>query len=222
VGVPLTPVISHLDAAEGAEKIGQLYASMVSKLYYLFTALCISILVFGDSFIYLWMGPEFDSTVKVLFILIIPASIYLPQVLANSVLLGIGRHKPLLYVLAVEAVSKIVLSLIFVQVWGIYGVAWGTAIPQMVIYTVVYPIVFHKIINGSLTAFYMHALKMMAIATAFTLPPSLLMQAFNNISGWPGFILNVIVVGSFIGIGFWYLVLDDDQRGKVIAKVRRR
>jgi O-antigen/teichoic acid export membrane protein len=221
VGVPLTPVISHLDSSDGAAKIGPLYASMVSKLHYLFTALSVSILVFGDSFIYLWMGPEFGSTVKVLFILIIPASIYLPQVLANSVLLGIGRHKPLMYVLMVEAVGNIALSLILVQIWGIYGVAWGTAIPQIVIYTVVYPVVFHKIIKGSLSEFYMCALKMMAIATAFALPPALLMQAYNNVPGWPGFILNVFVVGAFIGIGFWYLVLDTNNRAKVMAKIRR-
>ena len=222
VGVPLTPVISHLESSDGAAKIGPLYASMVSKLYYLFTALCVSILVFGDSFIYLWMGPEFGSTVKVLFILIIPASIYLPQVLANSVLLGIGRHKPLLYVLVAEAVSKIVLSVILVQIWGIYGVAWGTAIPQIAIYTVVYPVVFHRIIKGSLSAFYKLALKMMAIAAAFSAPPALLMQAYNNIPGWSGFILNVIVVSAFIGIGFWFLVLDADNRSKIIAKISHR
>lgn len=221
IGVPLTPVVSHLDSAEGAAKIGPLYASMVSKLYYVFTAICISILVFGDSFVYLWMGPEFGSTVKVLFILIIPASIYLPQVLANSVLLGIGRHKPLMYVLAIEATGNIVLSLILVQIWGIYGVAWGTAIPQLAIYAIVYPIVFQRIIGGSLSNFYRRAVKMMAVATAFTAPPALLMQAVNHISGWLGFILNVIVVGAVIAIGFWTLVLDGQDRSKLLAKIRR-
>lgn len=221
IGEPLTPVVSHIDSAQTPAEIGTLYTSMVGKVYYVFTALCISILFFGDSFIYLWMGPRFESTVHVLFILIVPAGIYLPQVLANSVLLGIGRHKPLMYILMIEAAGNIVLSLALVQVWGIYGVAWGTAIPQAVIYVVVYPIVFNRIIGGSLSGFYKRASAMMTAAAVFTVPPALLMHAVNHIAGWPGFFLSVIVTAASIATGFWGLILDHEDRSKITARLRR-
>lgn len=220
VSIPLTPLVSHMDSSSNFDEIKILYYNITKKLYYLYGAVCISIIFWGESFIFLWMGEDFDSTVKVLYILIIPICLCLPQLPANSVLLGIGKHKLLFYILAAEAVTNIVLSIILVQKWGIYGVAWGTAIPQLIIYSFVYPWFFNKTISGNLKLFYKQLIKMSFYGVLFTLPISFLLLEFNYQFNWIGFLVNVTIISISIALGFFLVVLNKDEKIKVKNKIR--
>ncbi len=221
IGVPLVPAISHLDATSDQNEIGSLYIKITAYLYYLTSAICVGLMFFGGKFIYLWMGPDFTDTVKVLYILAIPAAIYLPQIMANSVLLGIGKHKSLFYVLAGEAVSNFVLSIILVQSLGIIGVALGTAIPQTIIYLFVYPYVFFRIINANLKKFYLTAARTAGLASLCTIPVALGLKYINSLAGWGGFFLDVGVMMLVTFIGFWFWVLDSDTRVRFQTKFKR-
>ena len=221
IGVPLVPAVSHFDATEERHRISALHLRITGYLYYLTTTVGIGLLCFGRQFIYQWMGPEFDITVTVLMILTVPACLSLPQMTANSVLLGLSKHKALFKVLLIEAVANLSLSIFLVNVIGLVGVAWGTAIPQLLIHTLVYPRVFQKIMGDDLRSFYSAAGRMIGRATLWALPAALLMRRFNPLAGWPGFFVSVIVVGVVAAAGFWFMVLDAEARGRMRAKLRR-
>lgn len=215
VSIPLTPLVSHMDSSSNFDEIKALYYNLTKKLYYIYGAICVSVIIWGEQFIFLWLGEDFSSTVKVLYILIVPICLCLPQLPAGSILLGLGRHKSLFYMLAIEAVSNIILSLIFVRIWGIYGVALGTAIPQLIIYSVVYPLIFNKIISGDLKLFYSQSLKMLFYGALFALPISLLLMKYNYAVSWFGFIINTVTVMIFIVVGFYIFVLNRVERDKI-------
>ncbi len=221
IGIPLVPAISHFDASSDHKEIARLYTKLSRYLYYLTSCIAAGILFFGGKFINLWMGEGFQSTINVLYILIIPAAIYLPQVAANSVLLGISKHKTLLYILIVESVVKIGLSLILIQTMGIYGVAIGTAVPQFLIYLFVYPYLFSKIIGISLKAYYMTNLVMAITASIFVVPISFALQKFNVLAGWPGLIVDVVVFGVLAVVGFWFRVLTVEERVDMLSRFRK-
>lgn len=221
IGVPLVPAVSHLEATSSLGEINALHTKLSNYLYYLTATICVGIVLFGSNFIYLWMGPDFQKTVNVLHILIIPAAIYLPQVTSNSILLGIGKHRPLLYILIGEATSKIALSLILIQFWGIYGVALGTAIPQTVVYLFIYPRVYHKITKASLSRFYLNSLKMIITSVLFTCPLGLAIKYYLLFDGWPGFAAAVLAVSIAAGIGFWWKVLASEDKTRIITRVRK-
>ena len=220
IGIPLVPAISHFDANSDHSQIAGLYSKLSRYLYYLTACIAIGILFYGAKFIYLWMGPDFTSTVTVLYILIIPAAIYLPQVAANSVLLGISKHKTLLNILIAEAVVNIVLSVILVKRLGIFGVALGTAIPQFIIYSFIYPYFFHRIIKLGLKAFYFANLKMVLIAAVLTVPLSFVVSRYNPLKGWPELICDTAIFCVLAGAGFLLWILDNDDRTKLLARVR--
>ena len=220
IGVPLVPTVSHLESNSQYSQINDIYKKLTKYLFYLTSCICIGIFFFIDDFINLWMGPGFEQTIEIVYILIIPASIYLPQVIANSILLGINKHKLLLKILVCEAVSNVILSLILVQKWGIYGVALGTAIPQFIIYSFVYPYFFNKTISGSIKLFYSQLLKMSFYGILFTLPVSWLLLKFNYHFSWIGFIVNVGITLIFIVLGFYMVILDKNEKIKVISKIR--
>jgi len=220
IGVPLVPAISHLDATSRSDEIAELYGKMTGYLYYLTTSVCVITLFFGGPFIHLWMGPGFERTIDILYILIIPAAIYLPQVMGNSVLLGIGKHKALLYVLGGEAVGNIVLSIILVRYLGIYGVALGTVIPQLIIYIFVYPYVFHRVIRRRVRPFYVKNAGMVMTGLLFTVPPAFLVKSFLPLSGWPGLIIGVLVVGVLVIVGLYWKVLRSEDRRRILKAFR--
>jgi O-antigen/teichoic acid export membrane protein len=219
IGIPLVPAISHFDASSDREQIAALYTKLSRYLNYLTACIAIGILFFGDRFIGLWMGEGFGPTVKVLYILIIPASIYLPQVAANSVLLGISRHRTLFKMLAVEATAKITLSVILVKPLGIFGVALGTAIPQFIIYLFIYPRIFSKIIGLKLKVYYITNLKIIMAASILTVPLSFILRFFNMISGWLGFIISVAIVVAVAAAGFWLRVLEPEDKARIADKL---
>ena len=222
IGVPIVPTVSHIDAQGNKGQIIYLYAKIARYLFYLTTCICTITLLFGSKFIYTWMGPEFIETVRVLHILIIPVSIYLPQMVANSILLGIGEHRTLFYILAVESVINLTLSLILIKPLGIYGVALGTATAQVLIYTYIFPYYFHKMIRGDLKLFYITSLKMILSGIVFTVPVGMLMRQINPSNGWTSLCFDAVSVTPLIIIGFWFTVMSPDDRSKLLAKFAKR
>ncbi len=217
IGVPLVPTISHLESNADYNEIRGLYGKLSNYLFYLTSCMCVGILFFIDDFINLWMGPGFEQTIEIVYILIIPASIYLPQVMANSILLGLNKHKLLLKILVTEAVSNIVLSLILLQKWGIYGVAYGTIIPQLIIYMFIYPVLFNKVIKGDVKIFYLANIKVILIGCFATIPIAFIMKNFISVDGWIGLIFKVAIVCVFIVVFFLYKITDDDDKGRLLS-----
>lgn len=222
IGVPLVPAISHYEATSDMSQISNLYAKITRYLFYFTTSVCTLLLIFGDDFIYLWMGPDFTKTVHILYILVIPSAIYLPQIAANSVMLGIGKHRPLFYILVSEAALNLVLSLALVKPLGIYGVALGTAVTQLLIYTYLFPYVFHRVIRGDLKSFYGYTLKTVSISLIIAVPVGLVVDRFNPLSGWTGLIVGLIITGLPLIWGFWWGVLYPEDKTKLKAKLARK
>ncbi|MCK4462560.1 MAG: polysaccharide biosynthesis C-terminal domain-containing protein, partial [candidate division Zixibacteria bacterium] len=194
---------------------------ILKYLFYLCTGACCGILIFGADFIRLWMGPGFELTVDILYILAVPAIIFLPQVASNSILFGIGKHRLLLVILAVEAVANIALSLVLVFKIGILGVALGTAIPQIIIYSFVYPIAYHRVLKASVKRFYVNGLRSIFLGVAFACPVGLLIREYLATKNWTGFSIGVILTGLVILAGFVWLVLKREDRRRIWSSLRK-
>lgn len=137
----LTPVISSNEAIGDDVKnkdiyiLGTRYSLMISLpvLFVLFTN--------GDSFISIWMGSEYGlQGASVLKILVVGYIFYLSQVIANSILKGVGKHKVFAYILAGEALFNLGISIILVRYYGIIGVALGTTIPLVIVNLILVPV----------------------------------------------------------------------------------
>ena len=222
IGVPLVPLVSHMEATGQRQGIAGLQTRIMSYLYYLTAAICVGILVFGRQFIFLWMGPDFGVTVRILNILVVPACLSLPQVSAHSVLLGMSRHKILAVVLLAEGIATLVLNLVLVREMGLVGVAWGTAIPQVVVYGFFYPRIFQRNVGGSLREFYGQSAQMILQGAACTFPVALAVLALNPLGGWAGLASSVLVVVAAGTAGFWFWILDANARVRLQGRFRRR
>lgn len=88
---------------------------------------------FGGHLIQAWMGPGYSVSHRILCILLGAQLVALPCGVLRAFLFGSGyvRAPGLIYLL--EAACNLGVSIFLCQSWGIVGVAWGTAIPAVVI-----------------------------------------------------------------------------------------
>lgn len=129
----LSPTASELDTRGEKEKLenmiiqGSRYAVLISW------PVLIAFLIFGDNLLTTWVGPRFASSAGILAILAVPVLVALPQSAASSVLYGVGRHRGVVALSLLNAVTNVLLSIWWVGPYGIVGVAWGTAVPLFLI-----------------------------------------------------------------------------------------
>jgi len=137
VGV-LAPTTSDLDARNDHEGICELL--IISTKYMLLIALPVSAVFFvmGDTFISLWMGPQYAGSALILTILTVGTLANLMEMPAYTILLGRGKHSIVAWFTSAQAIANLALTLLLVKPYGIVGVALGSAIP-MLISTLVVP-----------------------------------------------------------------------------------
>jgi O-antigen/teichoic acid export membrane protein len=137
----LNPLVSELESIGEVTKIKNTLVR--GTKYSLLVGLPIGtvFLIMGNNFISLWMGREYgEATALVLTILTVGTIAALGHNVINSVLYGLSRHNIIAYVRIAEATVNIVLTVIFVQIWGLVGVALGMAVAHVIFMGVVLPI----------------------------------------------------------------------------------
>ena len=94
----------------------------------------------GETFISLWMGaPYAHPSGTVLRILLLSLIVCTGSAASGGIVYGMEKHKRIAKWAVVEAAANLGLSIFLVRRIGIYGVAWGTTIPSLIIEVVYWP-----------------------------------------------------------------------------------
>lgn len=97
------------------------------------------VLVFGERFIALWLGPGYGDSYAALVPLTLATATNLLQTPTRDVLGAIYKHPFDAKSNAIEAVVSVILTLVLLHFYGILGAALGTAIPMIVVKGYVLP-----------------------------------------------------------------------------------
>jgi O-antigen/teichoic acid export membrane protein len=127
------PAATHLHAAGKTADLRELYLKWSKITYSLALLGGLYLLVFGPRFIGWWVGPTFEQpSGDILRILTVSFLVFLPmRGVAQPMLMGMGKpRRPTIAFLA-AGVLNLVLSLALARPFGLNGVAWGTAIPNI-------------------------------------------------------------------------------------------
>jgi len=94
----------------------------------------------GETFISLWMGPQYaHPSGTVLRILLLSLIVSTGSAASGGIVYGMEKHKRLAKWAVLEAIANLGLSIFLVRRIGIYGVAWGTVIPSLIIEVLYWP-----------------------------------------------------------------------------------
>jgi O-antigen/teichoic acid export membrane protein len=126
-----TPMSSHYHATGNYAQLRRIFVSGNRACAFVMLPLTVALVVMGKSIIEAWVGPHYLSSYLVLLILLIPSALYTSQTTSNRILFGMSRHKSLAYVVLMEGIANLILSITLVRPLGIVGDAIGTAIPLL-------------------------------------------------------------------------------------------
>jgi len=124
------PIISSHDAIGAKEKNQKLYLTVTKYLLILSLPIIFVLFTVGDDFISIWMGEEYGlRSIWVLRILLVGYIFSFPQFISYGILGGTSNHRFLAYILVLEALANLGISIVLARSSGIEGVAIGTTLP---------------------------------------------------------------------------------------------
>ena len=102
----------------------------------------------GHTFIRLWMGAQYaEPSGTVMQILLLSVLFSSANVTSGGIVYGMERHKRIALWAVGEGAANLILSVILVRRIGIYGVAWGSAVPSVVIELLLWPSYISKLVQ---------------------------------------------------------------------------
>jgi O-antigen/teichoic acid export membrane protein len=152
----MAPRVSALNSVGRSVAVDVLATARLATLA--MAPIAVTFLVRGESFIDLWMGPEFGPTSgAVLRVLSVMVWLGGARAVAVSALIGSGRHRSIIPAVAAEALCNLGLSILFAHLVGVVGVALGSVIPSVLIGGLAIPIYLKRATGVRVRAFYEHA-----------------------------------------------------------------
>lgn len=189
-----TGSVGNLNAGEDIKKQEKIFYEMLFLSFVIYSIISILVIVLINDFIQLWLGEEYLLSELVAIILGVNMYIdglrYVNYTFRTT--MGIfkeGRFAPI-----IAAVVNVVLSIIFVQFWGIFGVLFATAIARLFVTTMNEPYLIHKLkFKTSSKKFYLKYLYY-AIAYAINLTICFIIAKYIKITGFVGIMLKAILM----------------------------
>lgn len=208
IGTPFAPAVSQLEAEANLQAVSRAYLKGTRYVSFLSFFVCAGVVVYATPFVHLWLPSQFSETAKVMMVLAIGAAFFLPQILGNAVLFGMGRHKFLLLTLAVEALLKLALAFPLTIKYGALGMAVATTIPQVLLYSALYPIIVGRQLGVRTGELIRSSGRSALLAVATTLPIGYAIRLLIYPSSWLLLAVNVAVVTLMAGMMAFKFVLD--------------
>jgi len=131
--VTFTPLASSYDAQGDRDRLQRLLIQGTRAALLLSLPVELVLYFRGHTFIGLWMGQEYaEISGGVLRILVLAQVVAIANYTSGGIAYGLGKHRPVAYWSAVEALTNLGLSLLLVRRYGLEGVAWATVIASVV------------------------------------------------------------------------------------------
>jgi len=169
--------------------------------------------VMGKSVIEAWMGPRYVSSYIVLLIVLIPSMFYYAQSTSNRILFGMSLHKSLAYVVLMEGIANVILSIVLVRPLGIVGDAIGTAIPLLCTSLFFLPRHMCRQLGVPVRKFLVDAYFYPVVLCVPMIFVLILMQRSFYAHRYPQLVLNLLVGVAAYGVGVLWFVLTREPLG---------
>ena len=221
MSMTITPIASGFDATRDYERMKKLLFIGTKYCMIIILPIGMTFIILGNTFISLWMGPEYGKSSGLVLTILMCANFgYLSQFVSGSIFYGLGKVKLLTVMNLGTALVNIIISVVLVKPYGIYGVALGTAIPLTIYGTLIQPYYICRVLQISIWQY----LKKSYIVPLLAVVPFVVLIWIAG---------DLIVIDSFVS--FWSLIgfsfalysviafltaLEPGHRDFVISKTR--
>lgn len=208
-----TPLASSLEAQGAHAEVGRMLLSRSRFGMLLMIPMGITFIVRGHSFIGMWMGAEYAYPAGlVLQILTVGLVVASGNMIANATMLGISKHKGVVPAAMSEAICNLALSVALIHTYGIYGVAWGTTLPSLLVSVLFWPWYVRRTLQIPMKSY---AMAVWGQPFAAAVPYALVTYVVEKcwaVSHLLLFFVQVALVLPVALAGFWYVCFTRAER----------
>jgi O-antigen/teichoic acid export membrane protein len=208
-----TPMSSHFHATGDYAQLRKIFVSGNRACALIMFPMTVALVVMGKSVIEAWVGPRYVSSYIVLMILLIPSTFYQAQSTSNRILFGMSLHKSLAYVVLMEGIANVILSVVLVRPLGIVGDAIGTAIPLLCTSLFFLPRHMCRQLGIPVRKFLVEAYFYPTVLCIPMILVLLLMQRSFYAHRYPQLVVNLLAGIAVYGVGLLWFVLTREPIG---------
>jgi O-antigen/teichoic acid export membrane protein len=138
--ITFTPAASSYEAGGRTASLRTLYYNGTRATMAVSLPIVITLLIRGDNFISIWMGPQYAGPSGMVLTILATALLFSLQNLpASAIAWGVEKHKMVAKWAIPEAIANLTLSVILARRIGIYGVAIAMLVPSLVTSQILWP-----------------------------------------------------------------------------------
>ena len=139
-----TASIGNLNTIDDNERKESIFYQILLLSFFVYGIISIALILLSNVFIELWLGSQYLLSFSICIIL--GLNLYIDGMrFANYTFRNtMGLFKKGRFVPLIASITNLILSLIFVQFWGIFGVLFATSITTLFITTMYDPYLLHK------------------------------------------------------------------------------
>ena len=217
----LMPRVSQLDALGENDSLQEVYLHYSKLTSFIVVPVCFGFFIFGGDFIALWMGEKYRVVSgNVLSILTLSSLVLLVQKgVAYPILMGTSRLRFPTLLLAGTALLNLLLSIWWGRVYGLYGVAWGTTVPNLVNAAglIWYTCRILKVPTGR----YLYRGVLIPVSSGvFFAVPALLISELTSISSYTIFCSAVVLCSMIYSVFYFIFCTDKNGKQNIYRKIR--
>jgi len=208
-----TPMSSHFHATGDYNQLRKIFISGNRACALVMFPMTVALVVMGKSVIEAWVGQRYVSSYMVLLIVLIPSTLYQAQSTSNRILFGMSLHKSLAYVVLMEGIANVILSIVLVRPLGIVGDAIGTAIPLLCTSLVFLPRHMCRQLGVPVREFLVEAYFYPVILCLPMILVLMVMQHSFYAHRYPQLVLNLLAGTAAYGVGVFWFILTREPLG---------
>ena len=223
----LFPRINKMVTERKYKELSDMFISIGRIQYILLGLISSGFIIFGNEFIYLWLGKGYEEVYKIALWIMIPLTIPLIQNTGIAIVQARNQHQFRSIVYFFIALLNIVMSILLVKKYGAIGCAVATGFSFIVGNIIIINIYYWKRVNIDIPLFWKNIFKM-SIPITITMIIGYGLNYFISDYKIMTFILKGIVyVGVYVAL-MWLLGMNKDEKkeisnpiNKILEKYRR-
>lgn len=204
---------------EPVEKISNIFIK-VSRIQMILLLLILSgFIIFGKSFINLWVGNEYIDAYYIILICMGPNLIPLSQNVGISILQAMNKHKFRAITFIIIAIFNLLISIPLAIKFDGIGAAIGTAIATILGQIITMNWYYAKKINLDIKKYWLNFLKIVCPVIIISIITNLLISSiFTN---YPKLIIGIIVYTTLYCIYTYYIVMNDYEKSIITSFIKK-
>lgn len=192
-------------------RIGRIQLIIVSMILVGFISL-------GREFIILWMGEEFINAYVWFLIMAIPLVVPMTQSIGINIIEAKNMHQFRAIVYFFIALANIILTIVFVKIFGVVGAPIGTGLAMLVGNTFVINWYYKKRVGLEIGRFFKEVYLKLALAILSALCGCIMANhMLPPATGWGMFLMKGIIIAGIYVAAIWVLGLNQQEKVQILA-----